>query len=244
MNHNRKEKTDRLVEQLHTITNHPHDIIVIDTSDDIDEVSQYSSIRLNKNIYTTQGWLMGLHYADALERIGGYKYFSYCFLKPGVEILDLYHDVIATMTHSFIQDRDIVGVHPSLSLDSVSAWKNMFQVDGALRVQVYAFDNIFSCYRARWFNEIGRFSDGLLYGWGVDIETGYCAYEGDFKILVDNRVVIRFPGIECDVDESVAQNNMVEYFQKMYGNESKLYQHLDIRHNYDPIDTEPFFEPR
>ena len=237
VNHNMKDATDKLVDQIETQTQHPHDIIVIDTGSDLDQVSDYTTVRLSKNIYTTNGWLMGLRYTDTLELVGNFKYFSYCFIKPGVEILSE-GDVIGKMIHSFIEDSDVVGIHPSLSTDSLSAWKNMIHTPNTSRVQVFSVDNIFSCYRSYWFNEIERFNKELLYGWGIDIETGYYAHNLDMKILVDNRVEIRFPGIQGDVDDAIASNNMLTYFRNTYGDESRLYENLNHRSDYDEIVTD------
>jgi hypothetical protein len=36
-------------------------------------------------------------------------------------------------------------------------------------------DNIFSMYRADWFDRIGWFDKDLRYAWGIDLETGWIA---------------------------------------------------------------------
>jgi len=65
------ERTNALVKYIH---NHaqvfPVDVIVVDNGSDLVKPSKYTTVRLEKNLQTTGGWLAGL---DSLDQ----QYFAY-----------------------------------------------------------------------------------------------------------------------------------------------------------------------
>ena len=67
INYNMLERANKLVEDIERVVKHPHDTILVDNASDIMEASEYTSIRLTKNVQTANGWMTGLAYADALE---------------------------------------------------------------------------------------------------------------------------------------------------------------------------------
>lgn len=189
INYNMKERADALVRKIRNIVKHPHDIILVDNASDIVSPSEFTSVYLDKNIQTTNGWLEGLKHADMTEKKLCTKYFAYCFLITSGEI-KTDKDLIAGMVEHMKKDDRVVGVHPALTKSSTTHWKQLI-TDGSDRLsRVEMIDNIFSCYRADWFNSIGRFDSSLTYAWGIDIETGYISRKQKKILLVDNRFLV------------------------------------------------------
>jgi hypothetical protein len=85
------------------------------------------------------------------------------------------------------QNPDVVGVHPALTPQSTTHWKQLIHDGTENLYKIKMFDNIFSCYRASWFNQIGRFDRRMTYAWGVDGETGYKSRRDGKILLLDNR---------------------------------------------------------
>jgi len=244
VNYNMKERADAIIDNLKKTVKHPHDIILVDNGSDLVEKSENTMLALKKNVQTTNGWLMGLHYADSLEIINNEKYFAYCFVITSTEMVEENKDIIAEMVKTMKDDDSVVGVHPSLTRDSTTHWKNMLHTPGKGKQEVYFVDNIFSCYRASWFNKIGRFDSSLTYAWGIDMETGYFSYKDSKKIILDNNIQV---GKETDVGYKLNRMNMSaserrinaskqieEYFKKKYGAQYQklIYRRLGFKADY------------
>jgi hypothetical protein len=134
--------------------------------------------------------LTGLNYCDSLEVIEDFKYFAYGFVITSGEILPDQGDIIQSLTKPLVTYPNAVGVHPSLSQDSTTHWKQLIHRDMGLRT-TNMIDNIYSIYRADWFNEIGRFDPKQTYAWGIDMETSYYARRDGRKIIINDDVQIR-----------------------------------------------------
>lgn len=158
------ERTDALCEYIAANVKTPVDVIVIDNGSDLKAPSKYTALRLDENVQTTNGWLMGLHYADALARKHGRPYFAYWFLITSAEFTT--GDPLTPMVRTLQNTPDIVGVHPTLTQDSTTSWEHL-KTPG----KTFMIDNIASLYRADWFDGIGRFDPALTYAWGIDLET-------------------------------------------------------------------------
>ncbi len=196
-NYNMPERSDKMVEYIKQHVEHPTDVILVDNGSDQQPPSKYTALHLGKNVQTCHGWLMGLHYADSLEIFEGFKYFAYNFIITSGEIVDEPNktsqgDIISRLVKPLIEDSEVVGVHPALSTDSTTWWTHMKQrpLQKGHRF-TNMIDNIFSVYRADWFNNVGRFEPSLTYAWGIDMETCYFARRDGKKILIDDEVVIR-----------------------------------------------------
>lgn len=166
VNYNMPEKTDALCQYIAENVKSPIDVIVIDNGSDLQPPSKFTALRLDENVQTTNGWLMGLHYADALARKRGTPYFAYWFIITSAEFPADSGDPLTPMVRTLQTHPDIVGVHPTLTQDSTTSWNHIKQ-GGA----TFMIDNIASLYRADWFDSIGRFDPALTYAWGIDIET-------------------------------------------------------------------------
>lgn len=189
INYNMTENTDKIVLKLKEVTNYPTDIIVVDNGSDIIKHSQFTTLSLAKNVQTTNGWLMGLHYADSLSINENFEYFAYIFVITSAYIDDVKEDIISKLASSL--NSDVVGIHPSLSSDSTTAHKHLYCKKSQSLRDVKFIDNIFSIYRADWFNSIKRFNPYMTYAWAIDIETGHIARSQGKKICVDDQIIIK-----------------------------------------------------
>lgn len=229
VNHNLHSKTDNLVEKLKSITKCNYDIIVVDNASNIQ--SKYTSVHLNKNIYKTNSLLIGLQYADSLEIINDEKYFAYCFVDTSCNLENINIDIINKLFLTLKENNDIVGISPSYTQDSDTAWDNMKNKNNIEKEYIYFVQNFFSMYKSHWFNKIGRFSKELKYGWGIDIETGYKAYNENKKIILDNSITIQIKNNNSynDISQYEMSSNMISYFTNKYGSNYKelLYKNIN-----------------
>jgi hypothetical protein len=190
VSYNMPERTDALCDKITATVKTPHDLIVIDNGSDIAEKSKYTTLSMATNVQTTGGWLMGLHYADALARKSKEKYFAYWFFITSAELPDD-TDPLTPMVEFMASDKDIVGVHPSLTQDSTTTWKQLYDKGTNAPRRTWMIDNIASLYRAEWFDGILRFDPKLRYAWGIDLETSYLARCENKSLWVDERVHVR-----------------------------------------------------
>lgn len=168
-NYNMPERTDALVKYIKRNVKAPVDVVVVDNASDLAEPSKYTTIKLEKNVQTTGGWLVGL---DSLDQ----RYLAYWFLITSTEFVDnKSFDPLMPMVEKLNNDPQAVGVHNALTTDSTTAWKHLKTRGGIGCRQTWMIDNISSLYRADWFDSIGRFDPRLRYGWGIDLETCYKA---------------------------------------------------------------------
>jgi len=224
VNYNMLENTDKIVEKLKEVTKYPTDIIVVDNGSEIVKKSEYTTIALSKNVQTTNGWLMGLHYADAISVNEKFEYFGYLFVITSTYIDNVNYDIIEKMVINL--KNDIVGIHPALSKDSTTAHKHLYSKNQNIR-GVKFIDNIFALYKADWFNSIGRFNPRLTYAWGIDVETGYLARKNGFKICIDDNIIVKkVTNIGYTMNrmsesakerEINARSQMYYYFKEKYG---------------------------
>ncbi len=177
-NYNMPERTDALCDYIEKHAAWPHDLIVVDNGSDITEPSQFTTLRLEKNIQTTGGWLAGLAHADDLAEQRGVDYLAYWFLITSAKFPDdgcQNADPLTPLAQVLIDDPNAVGVHPALTQNSTTAWNHMKWRGKSVLRQTWMIDNIASLYRADWFNGIGRWDPELIYAWGIDLETCYKA---------------------------------------------------------------------
>lgn len=230
VNYNMIERANKLVENIKETVKHPVDIILVDNGSDLVGQSDYTAIRLERNVQTTNGWLTGVAYSDAIANYEGFKYFAYCFIITSTEPIEKEKDIIAIMVEKMKADDDIVGIHPSLTRDSTTAWGYMKHVDSSKDDKprpVKMIDNICSLYRADWFNKIGRFNPELTYAWGIDIETGYLARKGGKKVCIDDSIQVKKVtnigytmkrmNMSANDRSRNAYTQMTKYFMKKYG---------------------------
>ncbi len=190
VNYNMVERTDAICEHLARNVKSPLDIIVIDNGSDLMPPSKYTALRLDENVQTTNGWLMGLHYADCLARKRNSPYFAYWFIITSAEFTSE-GDPLTPMIKLFDHTPSAVACHPVLTKDSTTSWEHMKGVTGKGYTRTWMIDNIASLYRADWFDGIGRFDPALTYAWGIDLETCWKARKADKGIWLSEDVPVK-----------------------------------------------------
>jgi len=170
VNFNMPERTNALCKHIQKHVRWPHELIVIDNGSDLVKPSKYTNLWLPENRQTTGGWLAGLKYATAWDD----KWLAYWFLITSAEFVEAC-DTLSPMAQLLIDDENAVGVHPALTEDSTTAWKQLMARGGTEARQTWMIDNIASLYRAEWLDSIDWFDPELKYGWGIDLETCWLA---------------------------------------------------------------------
>lgn len=221
-NYNMPERTNALVEYIHENAKYPVDVIVVDNGSDLVKGSDYTTVQLDYNVQTTRGWLAGL---DSLKE----QYFAYWFLITSAEFTAQSNDPLTPMVEKLNSDKNAVGVHSALTLDSTTAWKHLITNGGTGCRQTWMLDNISSLYRADWFDSIGRFDPELIYAWGIDLETSYKAREQKRGLYVCEDAKIRkITDIGYSMDRmnmsaskrgQLAGQNMREVLERKYGSD-------------------------
>lgn len=223
VNYNTKQKVDDLIKNIKETVKHPYDIILVDNGSDIQERSDNSTVILKDNIELTNGWLVGVKYANSLEIINNEKYFAYCFASSRTELVETNKDIVDVMVKTLKQDNKLVGIHPSLTDDSKTHYKNMINTKDGKNQELFFIENVFSCYLANWFNG-NEFCKDLKYDFGNDIDLGYVAYLDNKKVILDNTIVVKSNSFYSNTKENLSEddikNNMKEIIDKKY---EKLY---------------------
>lgn len=217
VNYNMPERADALYEYLAKYVDPEKlDILLIDNGLDICDPSRHTGLCLPVNVQTTNGWLRGLEYLDKL----GKDYFAYWFIITSAEFVT--GNPLAPMLAAMEADPDLVGVHPTLTMNSTTSWNHLKQPG-----PTWMIDNIAALWRADWFNSIGRFDPELIYGWGIDLETCYKARLQGKKLLVcEDSLVKKVTDIgysmgrmnmSAEERRELARENMDRVFTKKYG---------------------------
>lgn len=187
VNYNMPERADALAENIKASTAWEHDIILVDNGSDLTKPAKNTTLALKWNVQTTNGWMMGLNYADALAAYRGTPYLAYWFLITSAEFIDD-TDVLTPMAEFLKLNPSAVGIHPSLTKDTTTSWDHLITRDGYEPRETWMIDNIASLYRASWFDRNGRFDRSMVYGWGIDLETCWRARDQNRTLWVDERV--------------------------------------------------------
>jgi len=222
---NMPERTNALTDY---ISHHCNDVEIITVDNGSDHVHrlEHPQVALGENVQTTAGWLMGLHYADCLERKYKGKFSAYWFIITSAEFTDESKDPLAPMVAWLDSHYDAVGCHPALTEDSTTSWTHMKAVGTGFR-QTWMIDNICALYKADWFNSIGRFDPTLEYAWGVDLESCWKARSSGNSLWICDNVKVKKVtdvgytmnrmGMDAEQRRTLARANMDEVFTERYG---------------------------
>lgn len=185
-NYNMPERADALADFIERKAEWDVDVYVIDNGSDIEEPATHTNVWVKPNAQTTGGWLAGLREAKRQD-----KYFAYVFAITSADFPETTGDPIAPLVELLQQNSNAVGVHPALTSDSTTSWTHLITRGGTEPRQTFMIDNIFSMYRADWFDSIGWFDPTMRYAWGIDLETCYLARRAGLELYVHEGVQIR-----------------------------------------------------
>jgi len=156
-----------------------------------DKLENY--ITVSFPVEMTHAILLGLHFADAQEKLLRKKFDAYWILTTSVSFL-LEDDYLSPMMKVLFSSDDIVMVSPAIS---GTAWEELNKSEGYSK-SVRAIDNNAVLYKADWFNSIGRYDPDLTCAWGSSLETCWMARRDGKKIIVIN-------DLEMAKDDGIAE---------------------------------------
>jgi len=227
-NYNMPERTDALVGYINKNCQHV-ETIVVENGSNFYHYSTHADVRLSENVQTTHAWLMGMHYADALEHKYKGSFFAYWNIITSAEFTFESLDPLAPMVEFLEKSYSAVGIHPALTEDSTTSWNHMKSANGLAHGfrQTWMIDNIASLWRADWFNSIGRFDPRLTYAWGIDLETAYKARSAGKTLWICDDVKVKKVtdigykmgrmGMTADERKENARKEMNDVFTEKYG---------------------------
>lgn len=195
VNYNMPERADALAEAVLS-SRWDVDLVLVDNGSDIVKPAKNTTIRLPKNIQTTNGWLEGVRHA---RKMG--NHFAYVFMITSAEPVS--GDFISDCAELLANNENAVGAHPALTPDSTTLWEHMKYRDGVNR-RTWMLDNICSMYKADFF-DAHPFDPDLIYGHGIDLEICYHARkEGRSLWIVESSQVKKV----TDIGYSMRRMNM------------------------------------
>ena len=193
LNYNMPERADDAVANILARVRVPYELIVVDNGSDIMEPANSTTLMLSKNVQVSNGFRMGLAYADAIAAWERIEFFAYWFLITSLQFLpDERYDPLARLLGPMLLDPKAVFVVPTLTPETITAWENMKNRGGTGTRETWGTDfYLGGLVRAEWFNNIGRFNPALRYGWGICSEVNWYARKAGKKILLHENVMIQ-----------------------------------------------------
>jgi hypothetical protein len=194
LNYNMPERADDAVANILARVQAPYELIVVDNGSDIMEPADSTTLWLGKNVQVSNGFRMGLAYADAIAAWERLEFFAYWFLITSLQFLpNEDYDPLARLLKPMIDDPEVAFVVPTLTPETNTAWEHMKKREGLTGTrETWGTDfYLAGLVRAEWFNEIGRFNPALRYGWGVCSEVNWYTRKAEKKILLHEDVMIR-----------------------------------------------------
>ena len=184
LNYNLPDMTDRLVERLTKLVRFPHKFYVLDNGSDKAQPAKCTTHRVCPNRRPTGGWNEILLHARADA-----DYAAYWIICNDVEFP---HDEDPlTPFMGPLTEGDYGIVHPAVSRDSRTAWREMYHRPAAGTVENWAVDWLAPLVRGDVLKVIWPFDAALTYGYGVDCESCYLARQAGFRVGICHDVVIR-----------------------------------------------------
>jgi len=223
INYNMPNEADEIYTYLKENIKYPIDIFLIDNGSDTYSPAKFTNIRLNPNLQMTNGILQGM---KAL-RYKIYKYTSYTIISTSTKFTNKTGDFIKKANILFNTRESCVAYHPSLSPSSRQAFQYMINQPGNRLRKASFLETVCVTYRAKWLDSIGRFDSRFVYGWGIDLETGYFArkqgksmYLDDSSIIIKNfhwRHKSKRMQMSLENKKKLAMDNMISVFAAKYG---------------------------
>lgn len=193
LNYNMPERADDAAANILARVEVPYELIVVDNGSDIMEPANSTTLRLSKNVQVSNGFRMGLAYADAIAAWERIEFFAYWFLITSLQFLpDESYDPLARLLKPMVDDPSVAFVVPTLTPETVTAWEHMKNRGGSGTRETWGTDfYLAGLVRAGWFNKIGRFNPALRYGWGVCSEVNWHTRKAGYSILLHEDVMIQ-----------------------------------------------------
>jgi len=184
VNYNMPERTDALCSYIKVHVKWPYDLIVVDNGSDPKYPSEWTTVKLQQNVQTTNGWLCGVAYAKGLASMRKEPYLGYWFMITSAEFVKESKDPLTPIANILLDIPDAVVASPALTKDSTTAHVQMITRGGNDPRRTWLLDNIAALWRADWLDSIGGFPPELTMAWGCDFETCYLARKAGKSIWI------------------------------------------------------------
>ena len=197
VNYNMVERTDQIVENIRKKTKWDVDYFVVDNGSDLVKPSRYTTIRIEKNVQTTNGWLVGLQYARSMAAAKGICYFAYWIWITTCAYDTTQGDILSPLAKFLIDNPKAAAIAPALTPSSTTGWGHLKKKSDTDKPRPVKFvDELGVLWRASFFDSILQYDPDELRGFGIDIETSYLArYCGRTVNIHDGVTVIKKSGI-------------------------------------------------
>ena len=190
-NYNMPERTDQIVENIRKKVKWPVDIIVVDNGSDLEQQSKYTTLRLGKNVQTSNGWLVGLQYAKSLAAARKICYFAYWIWITTCLYDETQNDILTPLAQFLLDNPKAAAIGPAIS-NNDNTWAHLKKVKGQNTPRKVKYvDELGVLWRASFFDSIGWFDPDELRGFGVDIESGYLARYSGRDVYIHDGVTIK-----------------------------------------------------
>ena len=187
-NYNAKKMTDDLYESLLPASTEEYDLYILDNgTEKPEEVSANTSVRLEKNVYfggaVNASFSIFLHNRD--------KYDSLMILNNDIFVGENFIKVMRQR----LFERDFKLISPAVLQPEAqqTCWKHLRNWGAKETREVRWVDYYCPFFHGDLVEHIGKFSDILQIGWGLDLYTGHlCDQKGWKAGVVDSSTVIHF----------------------------------------------------
>ena len=190
VNYNMPERTDQIYESIVKYVKYDVDFYIVDNGSDLVAPSKYTTIWLRINMQTTNGWNMGICYANTIRNTLKFDYYGFWVWITTSSYNTEENDILTPMINYLDQHPKTMAICPSIK--NGDSWGHL-KKEGNIPKEVIFVDNLATVYRTKWFDSIRYFDPNEIRGFGVDIENGiltrYCGY----KCVVDHRTTINKP---------------------------------------------------
>eukprot|EP00127_Corallochytrium_limacisporum_P002815 Clim_evm28s141 gene=Clim_evmTU28s141 len=199
---NMPERTAEIHNYLKTEVDWPIDIIIVDNGCEPEHAYEDATVKLQHNVQTNHGWMMGVAYAEAMASMRREAYLGIVLTITSAKVEEGQGDIIAEMAKILKSDKSVAGVHPALTKASTTQWDNLiteYDAPGPTRAKsresypprtTWMIDNIFAMWRGDWYFRYGRFDPLLTYAWGVDVETSFITKVFNMKVVVLESILV------------------------------------------------------
>lgn len=191
LNYNMPERADELSYNIFNRVKVPFEFILVDNGSDIAPPSNYTTLKLSKNVQVANGFNMGLAYADAISAWEQFEFFAYWFLITSIKFLPGEDDLLAPLLSVMVNEPKASMVVPTLTPETDTAWVHQKNLGRSGVRETWGTDfYLGGLVRADWFNAHGRFNPRLRFGWGICSEINWYSRKEGMKILLHEDVII------------------------------------------------------
>jgi len=235
-NYNMPEAADAIVDRIRASSDERmYDLFLVDNGSDLVAPAKNTTVLLPTNCQTTGAILCGMAAADRHVRDNKleHDYIAYWIIITSTTLLED-TDYISFGINLMSTNKNFVGLMPTLTVKSTSAWKHLFtrKANAAYPRKVFLryvwmLDNIATFWRKDWLDSIGRFDPKLTYAWGIDLEASYLARQQNKALLVSDWLNVTKTtdigyymsrmNMSADDRRTKAYANMKEILSQRYG---------------------------